>query len=241
MVQSTPQTRLTSEAKLRILYRILKGVGQIVPVIKEVVIVAETAVGVADDYEKGLVVCSSPNPSLSKQPLNISSEIRPDLSLDVLWQVLQFEHISFRPEVFRSLLQESGIIQLPDCLIVPSSNDIAIHIDTLPRLKGRYQFSGAILTARTTGAILTTPGAMITDTSGQPVHRLNIAYDRPSSLKVGKTWTIDTRPGASLPRSVCSQISVDPWRCEVISFSLFPEGSGPEANPSREFSICIVR
>jgi hypothetical protein len=231
-------THLTTEAKLRILFRIVKAASEVVPCVKEIKVFAEAAVDIADEVRKGTVVGSVATPELCRvQPIDPT----PDLSLALLCQELKFDHISFPPDVFRTLLADSGTIQLEDCLIVPSGKNLIIHLDTLPGLQGRRQFGEAKLFVGSTGAVLTTPGSQIFNESDAPAKSCELVYTSGHSLTLGSRWTIHWSPEDRLSPNICSRLSVENLVCTVLGFYLQPEDADRNERPSREFSLCIVR
>lgn len=115
-MQDSAPKRLTTEAKLRILFRLVRAASEALPCVKEIKVVAETAVDIVDEYRKGAVVCSRPD-SITTAGDSASIDPIPDVSFSILSQELQFAHISFGDKAFRDVLADSGTIQLEDCLI----------------------------------------------------------------------------------------------------------------------------
>src|SRR5262245_7378260 len=99
---------ITTEAKLRILFRLVRAAAEFIPGAQIVKIVAETVVDVADEVRRG-VVYTVEKPIVQQPSVNPApDESSPDLSLSLIWRELRFDHISFPPSEFKALLASSS-------------------------------------------------------------------------------------------------------------------------------------
>jgi hypothetical protein len=228
---------LTDEAKLRILFRLVRSAAEVVPCARELKVLAETIVDVADEVRKGRVQYSIEAVDRNQDKAKSTSKgAEPDLSLSILWRELKFAHISFGAEEFKSLLVLSGAIQLERCLIVQSRPSTTIHLDTLPGLKGAGQFLDSRLVVEHDKAILTTPAANMYDPGGIPSNRHQISYDGEQTMTLGSSaWRIESKSCDSLSSEICSQLAVAGLKCVAITFALVGRA------PNRHYSVCIVR
>ena len=220
------------------MFRLLRAVAEVTPCIKEGKVIAETLVDVADEVKKGTIVYSTSNiqsekPDQAREANSMGDNHVSDLSLAVLSKVLDFTQISFQAARFRSLLAESGTIQLGRYLIAPSEPSINVNLGSLAGLPPG-PFLDARLIIEQSQAVLMTPGVKICDPAGKLSHIHSLPYSLAQVLTIGNSaWQVRSRPYKSLTAHECPLVNVDSLPGTSITFGLRDKAEA-------EFSICIV-
>lgn len=201
-----------SELALRLIYRILKGVADVIPGPREAVLLAETLFEVADELKRSSRE-KLPPPALAAPQSQV-----PDISFGLLMKHIGFTSISFERAPWLRLLQDVKQIELGQCLFILGQPGTKVTLGMLPELRGVGEFERATITVNSQSSVtLTFPALKFAKTlEAQESSKVNHCLE---TVTLGiNGWLLAAQNLASINSKICPALQVRNAESLLLSF-----------------------